>query len=169
MVQFKDAEEQKHIDFLHKREEEDLAQMLAQKYGVEYVDLTLVAINADALRLLTETDARNAEAATFGRVGKRVSLAARSPENPKVKVLVEKLKELGYEVVTFITSSESLKRAFERYADLSYATETKAGVFELSNQELEDLLGKVKHLEDVSKLIDEAIELKKTYPITLIL
>ena len=53
MVQFKDAEEQKHIDFLHKREEEDLAQMLAQKYGVEYVDLTLVAINADALRLIT--------------------------------------------------------------------------------------------------------------------
>ena len=169
MVQFKDAEEQKHIDFLHKREEEDLAQMLAQKYGVEYVDLTLVAINADALRLITETDARNAEAATFGRVGKRVSLAARSPENPKVKVLVEKLKELGYEVVTFITSSESLKRAFERYADLSYATETKAGVFELSNQELEDLLGKVKHLEDVSKLIDEAIELKKAYRITRIL
>ena len=169
MVQFADAEEKKHLDFLYRREEEDLAQMLAQKYGVEYVDLTLVAINVDALRLLTEAEARNAEAATFGRVGKRVSLAARSPENPKVKALIEKLKQLGYQVAVFITSRESLKRAFERYADLSYATETKAGVFELSNQELEELLGKVEHLEDVSKLIDEAVELKKAYRITRIL
>src|SRR5262245_2249082 len=128
MVTFADQEQEKRLDFLRKREEEELAQVLSQKYGVEYVDLSLVAVNTDALRLITEAEARDAEAAVFGRVGKRVSVAVRAPENPKVKMLAEKLRSLGYEPTLFMASQESLKRAFARYADLSYATETKAGV-----------------------------------------
>jgi type IV pilus assembly protein PilB len=169
MVVFADAEEQKRIEFLRRREEENLAQMLSSKYGVQYVDLTLVAINSDALRLITEADARAAEAAAFGRIGKRVNVAARAPENPKVKALVAKLEELGYEVTLFIASQESLSRAYTRYADLSYATETKAGVFELSNQELEELLAKVTNLADIGAMVKEAIELKRAYRITRIL
>jgi type IV pilus assembly protein PilB len=169
MVVFADAEEQKRLDFLRKREEEELAQMLSRKYGVEYVDLSLVAVNTDALRLLGEAEAHDAEAVAFGRVGKRVSLAARAPENPKVKALVSKLAEIGYEVTLFITSQESLKRAYARYADLSYATETKAGVFELSSDEVEELLAKVTSLEDIATEVKDAIELKKAYRTTRIL
>lgn len=169
MVVFADSEEEKRIDFLRKREEEDLAQMLSHKYGVEYVDLSLVAVNTDALRLISEAEAREAEAAVFGRVGKRVNVIARAPENPKVKILVAKLETLGYQVTLFIGSQESLKRAFSRYEDLSYATETKAGVFELSNEELEDLLTKVTSLSDIGTLVKDAIELKRAYRITRIL
>lgn len=169
MPQFNETDADKRIEFLRKREEEELAQMLSKKYGVEYVDLSLVAVNSDALRVIPEAQARAAEAAAFGKVGKRLSVAVRAPENPAVKELAAHLTEQGYEVVLFMCSQESLKRAFLRYADLSYATETKAGVFELSNEELEQLLEKVKGLEDVSKLITEAIELKKAYRITRIL
>jgi len=169
MVVFNDQDEQKRVDFLRKREEEELAQVLSQKYGVEYVDLTLVAVNVDALRLITEEEAKATEAAAFGRVGKKVSVAVRAPENPKVKALVNKLTEMGYEVTLYMCSQESLKRAYQRYADLSYAQETKAGVFELSGEELEQLLDKVTTLEDIGKLIKEAVELKKAYRITRIL
>jgi type II secretory ATPase GspE/PulE/Tfp pilus assembly ATPase PilB-like protein len=169
MVEFADLEQQKRIEFLRRREEEELAQMLSAKYGVEYIDLTLVAVNSDALRLLSEAEARDAEVAAFGRVGKRVSLAARAPENPKVQQIINKLTQMGYEVTVFMCSQESLKRAFAHYAELSYATETKAGVFELSNEELEALLAKVGKLEDISALINEAISLKHAYRITRIL
>lgn len=169
MVEFADLEQQKRIEFLRRREEEELAQMLSKKYGVEYIDLTLVAVNSDALRLLPEAESRDAEVAAFGRVGKRLSLAARAPENPKVKTVIQKLTEMGYEVTLFMCSQESLKRAFVHYAELSYATETKAGVFELSNEELEQLLTKVTKLEDISALINEAITLKHAYRITRIL
>lgn len=169
MVEFADAEQHRRIAFLRNREEEELAQMLSKKYGVEYVDLSLVAINADALRILTEAEARDAEAAVFGRTAKRLSVAVRAPENPKVKILTKKLQEGGYEVTLFMTSQESLKRAYARYADLSYATETKAGVFELSNDELEQLLTKVTSLKDIGVLINEAITLKHTYRVTRIL
>ena len=168
MLEFSD-EGEKRVEFLRKREEEELAQMLSKKYGVEYVDLSLVAVNSDALRIIPEAEAKAAEAAAFGKVNKRLSVAVRAPEGDKVKVLVKHLEEQGYEVVLFMCSQESLKRAYARYADLSYATETKAGVFELSNEELEQLLDKVKGPEDITKLITEAIELKKAYRITRIL
>lgn len=169
MVVFADAEQDKRIEFLRKREEEELAQVLSQKYGVEYVDLSLVAVNTDALRILPEKEALDAEVAVFGKVNKRLSVAVRAPESTKVKVVVEKLRQQGYEPTLFMTSQESLKRAYQRYADLSYATETKAGVFELSNEELEQLLTKVTSLADIGVLINEAIELKRAYRITRIL
>jgi type II secretory ATPase GspE/PulE/Tfp pilus assembly ATPase PilB-like protein len=168
-VTFNDTEEDKRVDFLRKREEEELAQVLSRKYGVEYVDLTLVAVNVDALRIVPEQESRDSEVAAFGRVGKRLSLAARAPENPKVKTLVQKLTEQGYEVTVFMCSQESLKRAYARYADLSYAKESKAGVFELSSQEVEEFSGKVKSLADIGALINESLDIKHTYRITRIL
>ncbi len=169
MVQFNDAEQEKRIDFLKKREEEELAQMLSRKYGVEYIDLSLMAVNSDALRLLPEAQAREAEVALFGQVGKKLSMAARAPENPKVKDIKTKLEERGFTVAVFMASQESLKRAFDRYADISYATESKAGVFELSGEDLEVLLGKVGSLADIGTLIQEAIAMKRAYRITRIL
>jgi len=169
MVVFNDQEEERRLEFLRKREEEELAQVLSRKYGVEYVDLSLVAVNTDALRVIPEAQARAVEAAAFGRVGKRLALAVRAPENPKVKGLVQELSNQGYEVTLYMCSQESLKRAYQRYADLSYATQSKAGVFEISPAEVEELLEKVKGLTDIGRLIEEAIELKKTYRITRIL
>ena len=169
MVVFADDEQQKRLEFLRKREEEELAQVLSGKYGVEYVDLSLVAVNVDALRVIPEAEAKDAEAAAFGRVGKKLSVAVRAPESPKVKILAAKLHDMGYDVTLLMCSKASLERAYQRYADLSYATETKAGVFELSNEELEGLLAKVTSLQDVGKLIQEAVELKRAYRITRVL
>lgn len=166
---FNDTEEEKRVDFLRKREEEELAQTLSHKYGVEYVDLSLVAVNVDALRIIPEAESRDTEAAAFGKVGKKLSLAVRAPESTKVKTLVQKLTSLGYEVTLFMCSQESLKRAYVRYADLSYAKESKAGVFELSSQEVEEFSGKVKSIADIGALINEASNVKHTYRITKIL
>ncbi|MEI7719684.1 MAG: GspE/PulE family protein [bacterium] len=169
MVVFADAEQEKHLDFLKRHEEEELAQMLSHKYGVEYIDLSLVSINTDALRLVPEQEARTIEAAAFGQVGKRLSLAVRAPESVAAKELIEKLKNLGYTITVFMCSQESLKHAFERYADLSYASSSKAGVLELSSADLEALLTKVGNLGDISRLINEAISMKRTYRISRIL
>ncbi len=170
MVTFEDAEQEKRVEFLKRREEEELAQMLSQKYGVEYIDLSLVAINTDALRIIPEATAREAEMVCFGQVGKRISVAVRAPENPKVKTEIQRLTEAGYTPTVYMASQESLKRGYDRYSELSYATESKAGVFNLSNEELEELLTKVTGLQDISALIDEAVKsTKHTYRITRIL
>ena len=71
MVQFSNS--RKQDDRLHElrtKEEEALAQMLAGKYKVPYVDLTKLSIDSDALRLLSEEESRGAEMAVFRKINK---------------------------------------------------------------------------------------------------
>ena len=169
MVEFHEEEGQKRLELLRRREAENLAQILSQKYGIDYVDLSLVAINTDALRLIPEEEARIAEAVAFGRVGKRLSVAVRAPENPKAKAVLAKLADLGYLVTQFITSEESLRRAYERYQDLSFAVQNQAGVFDIAGESLEELVTQADSITKISGLIADAISLKKAYRTTRIL
>lgn len=170
MVTFEnEAEQDKRLDFLRKQEEEELARVLSNKYGLEYLDLSLISISSEALKLVPEAEARDAEIAAFGRVGKKIRVGVRAPENQKSKAALAKLTELGYEVTPYMVSHESLLRAWERYQDLSYATESKAGVFEISSESVEALVGKVSGVKDISTLIGEAIVMKRAYRVTRIL
>jgi type IV pilus assembly protein PilB len=168
-MQFQDEKEAGRFAILRHHEEEELAQVLSGKYGIDYADLTLVAINADALRLIPEADARAAQMAAFGRVGKHLSVAARLPEYSATKLELQKLADLGYEIKLFLVSEESLKRAWERYADLSYAKSSRAGIFDISNEELESLLAVASDTKKIGELVTEAIKLKAAYRITRIL
>jgi len=169
MVVFNDEEEKKRLDLMRRKEAEELAQILSQKYNVPYVDLSLVAINTDALRLIPEAEARAAEVVAFGHVGKHVSVAVRAPENDNVKAAIAKLQDLGYIVGEYITSAESLRRAYERYQELSYATQSQAGIFDIGGASLEELIAQAGSIPKIGELIAEAISLKKAYRTTRIL
>ncbi|MHB1163370.1 MAG: hypothetical protein ACYCZZ_02530, partial [Minisyncoccota bacterium] len=60
---------------VREREEEDVASILSEKYGMTYMDLSLREIDSDALRTIKEEDARKAEAAAFEKISKALSLA----------------------------------------------------------------------------------------------
>lgn len=158
-----------NVEELKRREEEELAAMLSQKYGVGYMDLTRVSINTDALRLVTEAEAREAEAAAFDLVGKRVSLAVRSPQHPKLPPLIAKLKEHHFDVELFMVSRLSLDRAWERYKDLSFAIESKAGVLDISSEDLQQTIEEFKTTADIARAIEEVSQLKRAYRISRIL
>jgi hypothetical protein len=80
MATFDEEKQIKKLETLKKEEEEELARILSQKYGLDYVDLSKESISTDALRLIPEATARAAEAAAYDRVGKKVSVAIRTPD-----------------------------------------------------------------------------------------
>ncbi len=106
------------------REEEELAQILSAKYGATYQDLTRVSINTEALRLVPENVARDAEAALFDITGKKLKVAVRSPQHPKFLPLKEDLEKHGYQIELVMVSRKSLAAAWDRYKDLSFAVQT---------------------------------------------
>lgn len=170
MPTFKDeSKREKQLEELHKQEEEDLARILSPKYGLKYVDLSQVSINTDALRLIGEKEARESEIAAFNKVGKKLSIAIRSPNQQKVKEAVKKLEERGYRTTLFMVSSQSLERAWERYKELSYAVETKAGVLDISSESIQKLIKELETFENVKTLIEKTLKLKKSYRISRIL
>ena len=154
---------------LRKKEEEELALILSEKYGVGYQDLTRTSINTEALRLVPENVAREAEAAAFDVVGKKLSLAVRSPNHPRLGAVQEMLEHNNYIVELFMVSRASLEHAWERYKDLSFAIETKEGVFDISSAELAETMKTFKTVSDVAVAIGGVQELKKAYRISRIL
>ncbi len=154
---------------LQKKEEEELASILSKKYGIEYRDLTRVSINPNALQLIPEARAREAEVAAFDLTGSKLSLGVRSPQHPKLGTLYEELKNKNFVIQEFMVSRESLKRTWEHYKDLSFAVGTTKGVIDISPEELKKAIGAIHTVEDIKKSIGEVTETKRAYRISKIL
>ncbi len=169
MATFDETEQDARVDKLLQQEEEDLAHVLSSKYGVKYIDLSQTSINTDALRLIKEEDARNYEVALFHKVARKLSLAVRAPQKKEAEIVTKNLEKLGYEVDVFMVSRASLERAWERYKDLSFSVESKAGVLDISGEEIISLIKKLKTIPDVKKHIDTVMKMKKAYRISRIL
>jgi type IV pilus assembly protein PilB len=169
MVTFDEDKQNKRIDDLRKSEEENLAQVLSSKYGVPYLDLTITPINIDALRVIPELEAREAQIAVFNDVNKILSIGALSPQNPKTTESLEKLKAKGYKIELFMVSHASLNKVWDRYKDLSYSFETKSGALDISNEQITEFLSQVHSIQDVQNLINEILKMKKSYRISRIL
>jgi len=169
MAVFNEDKEIRKIEELRRQEEEDLALLLSKKYNVGYADLTRMSINTDALRLIKEGDARESNIAAFGMVGKKLSVAVKSPENQKAKDIVVELEKRGFAVELYMVSMGSLERAYERYKDLSFATETKAGILDISSEEIHKLLNAIKSLPDAKAVIEDLLKQKKIFRISRIL
>lgn len=159
---------QRYTDLLHK-EEEDLVQILSGKYGVDYVNLLMVSTNADALRLVPEALAREAKIAPYALSDKKVKVAARNPDDPKVKEIVGGIAAKGYTPTMFIASTQSLEKAWKTYKDLSFAYENKGGSLEVSNEEITKIIEETKSLPQVISVLEATVAAKKSYRVSRIL
>ena len=154
---------------LRRREEEELATILSKKYGIEYRDLTRLSINPNALQAIPEAVARTAEVAGFDLTGNKLSLGVRSPAQPKLAAVLEDLKNRNFVITEFMVSRESLERAWEHYKDLSVAVGTKAGVIDISPEELKKEIAEIHSVDEIKKAITDVTELKRAFRISKIL
>jgi type IV pilus assembly protein PilB len=168
-TQFDEHKQEERLHELREREEEQLAEVLAKKYGVEYADLTSKSIDSDALRLIPEKEARETETAAFRKVNKKLFVAMRAPERDNSLQTVKNLEGLGFEIVKFMVSHASLEHAWDRYHDISFATETEAGILTLSNETIQQMLERLKTLEDVRVEISSHAGSKDTHRISRVL
>ena len=163
-----DKQNRKINDLLHK-EEEDLVGILSAKYGLEYVNLLGTPVNTDALRLIHEDAARAGKMTAFALINKHVKVAARNPQDEKTLAVLEDLKTKGYEPELFISSTQSLEKAWKMYKDLSFAYESKAGSLEISNEEIAAIVEQAKSLPTVVSILENTMAAKKSYRISRIL
>ena len=166
IIQFNEDKQLARMNDLHAQEEEDLAKVLSTKYGVEYVDLTRVAIDTDALRILKEEDARRTEIAPFRKIGKKLFVAYRAPDRDDAKLMTKDIEKLGYNVRRFMVSTASLQHAWSHYKDISFAEASEEGILTISQDEIERMRTTLKSIGDVQANVDAAINTKKTHRIS---
>ena len=157
MPHFDDEKQKKRLDILRQQEEEDLARLLAEKYGILYIDLTISSIDLDTLRLVKEETAKKAFMAPFRAVGKKIYIAVKSPKNTDTIYAINELESHGYTVILFMTSMTSLEHAWARYREASQAQSEKAGILEISNKDILYFIEQLKSINDLKNFIDDIL------------
>ncbi len=123
---------------LRRREEEDLAKVLATKYQIPYLDTSKVTIDLDSLKIIPEREARENFIAVLQSVGKKLQIAVNNPESQGTKNILENLSSKKYELSLFLVSKSSLERAFQKYREIPRFEEIKAGVIDISQTKMEE-------------------------------
>ncbi len=167
-IQFDEKKQDERVKLMREREEEDLAQTLATRYGLQYMDLTAETIYTDALRLIPEDRAREHFVAAININNRKISLAMKSPNRQEVQNEMAELEKNGYFVNPIIVSQKSLEKAWSRYADLSFAKESKMGSLEVSSEEIQKFISEVKTIDDARKVIADILTAKKSFRVSRI-
>ncbi|MCR4311521.1 MAG: ATPase, T2SS/T4P/T4SS family, partial [Candidatus Taylorbacteria bacterium] len=168
-IQFDEEKQNQHVEELRKKEEEEYAQLIAHKSDLEFINLIQVPINTEGLRLIKEAISRDAKIAGFNLVGKHVQVAVLSPTDPKVLAVINSLKEAGFSVVVFVTTTEGMEKAWSHYKDLSYSTESTAGALDVSSDEIVSFLEKVHTVKDIADIVNTILAEKKSYRISRVI
>lgn len=149
MVTYHEEEQNKLLADLRSQEEESLTQNTASQIGVPYRDLAGENINSDALRLITEQNARAGEMAAFAMVGKKLDIAVKSPTNDRAIQEINRLETDGYETSLFMVSEKSLAKAWGRYHDISQSEVNRGGLLDISDANLQEIVANVHTNNDI--------------------
>ncbi|MBI2038792.1 MAG: type II/IV secretion system protein [Candidatus Niyogibacteria bacterium] len=144
---------EKKLEEFRAKEAEDFAELMAQKYGVPYLDLSRTTIDLDALKLVSQPDAEAGKMAVFQKTARRLRVGAFNPTLPKAKEILESLERKGYQLELSVVSEPSLKRAWSRYAEIAAFEEMTAGTLDISASRLEESIAKIKAIADFQELI----------------
>jgi len=167
MTDFANEEKQeRRLEELRKKEEEDVVRILSTRYGLNFIDLRSIPINADALKIVNEDVAREAKLAVYDKVGKKLKIVIFSPKNEKTTIIIKQLEYAGYKPEISMATTASLEKAWDKYKDISSSIASTAGTFDISSDQVVTYMNSIKNINDVSAIVKEILFLKKAYKIS---
>ena len=150
-----DTTKDEKIAELRKQEEEEFQQIMAQKHQLPYVNLTTIAIDISAVGLIKEETARDANIGLYKLENKKLQCAVFSPTQKETQEVIADLIERGYTVELSLASHASLEKVWERYQEISGATKSEAGIIDVSEENLDELIKRFTTIDDVVTALKE--------------
>ena len=170
MADFDEEKQNKQLEDLHKQEEEELVATLAEsKYHLPYVDLYRLGIDNEALRAISEKDAVEMKVAPFKLFGKNIFIAVRTPSDDLFKTLKDAMERKNLVPTFYMVSNASLNKVWDRYKEISLAESSKIGGLDISGEVLRDIAKNIQHIQDIEKLVIEALAGNKIHKISRLL
>ncbi|HEU0086021.1 MAG TPA: ATPase, T2SS/T4P/T4SS family [Candidatus Paceibacterota bacterium] len=167
---FNEEKQNKELEELRKQEEEELVSMLAEsKYGLPYIDLARLGIDNEALRAISEKDARAQNIAPFKLSGKNIHIALRSPQPDLMEKLKEDMERKGFVASFFMVSEGSLEKVWDRYTELSMAESEHAGTLDISGEILRQTAEKIEKLQDIEVMTKDLAEKNQIHRVSRML
>jgi type II secretory ATPase GspE/PulE/Tfp pilus assembly ATPase PilB-like protein len=170
MLAFDEEKQQRKLDELKKQEEEELLQVLAEtKYGIPYINLGMTLIESEALRMITETQARELGIAPFKILGKHLHVATLSPSRDEFKAFIAGVEKKGFQPTVYLASHASMEKAWQRYKELSFAEQSRSGGVDISGDTLAEISSKIHNMQDIKGLLEGVVTDKTSHKTSHIL
>lgn len=170
MALFDEEKQNKQLEDIHKEEEEQLVATLAEsKYGLPYINLYRLGIDNEALRAISENDSREMNVGAFKLFGKNIFIALHTPTDSLMERLKEDMERRNLIPVFYMASTASIKKVWDRYKEISMAESSKIGGLDISGEVLRDTAKKIEKIQDIEKMISEALEGNKIHKISRLL
>jgi type IV pilus assembly protein PilB len=170
MALFDEEKQNKQLEDLHKQEEEQLVATLAEsKYGLPYIDLSRLGIDNEALRAISEKDSREMNVGPFKLFGKNIFIAVRSPSDDLLKRLKEDMERKNLVPTFYMVSAASIEKVWDRYKEISLAESSQVGGIDISADVLRETIKKIEKIQDIQKMVTEALEGNKIHKISRLL
>ncbi|PIS13224.1 MAG: hypothetical protein COT67_02940 [Candidatus Tagabacteria bacterium CG09_land_8_20_14_0_10_41_14] len=161
MVTFDEEKQKKRLESLREKEEEELTQMLSQKYGIPYANLEQMPVDLDYLKLIPEEKAREGKIAVFQGVGKKLQVGIKNPELSLTQNLIKELEKEGYEIQQFLVSTNSLEKTWAKYKEVPKFEELSKGAIDISPERIKEFLSQTDTLRKLKETFLERISEQK--------
>ncbi len=136
--------------------EEEQAALLANAYGLPYVDLNIFPVSSEKIRTISEEDSRQYKMAVFQKVGKETRIGVLDPSSEGMLLHLEKLKkENGWMIILYVISQSSLEKIWKRYQEVPLLENLEAMQISLSGEDLERFDEEFGSMLDLKKRIKE--------------
>ncbi len=168
-VAFDDVKQNEALLKIHKEEEEELVKILSDKHNLPYIDLRGIAPEPDAMNFIHEEEAIEAGVVPFKLVGNKLYLGTLSPGNTKLEGLLRPIEDKGTELLLFLCSHASLEHVLSRYKELGHGEKVDTGLFELTPEKMNELMGHFETKEELHTFFDELSHSQMLYKTTRIL
>jgi type IV pilus assembly protein PilB len=170
MALFDEEKQNKKLEDLRKQEEEQLVATLAEeKYGLPYIDLYRLGIDNEALRAISEKDSREMNVAPFKLFGKNIFIAVHSPSDSLFLRLKEEMERRNLVPTFYMASTASINKVWERYKEISMAESSMVGGLDISGEVLRETAKKIEKIQDIQKMVEEALAGNKIHKISRLL
>src|SRR3989338_5801549 len=154
MPELRDDKLNRRLSSLRKKEAEDVARIIADKFSVHYVNLFLFPIEIDAMAILSEERARFGELAVFQAIGRNLKIAVRNPDKEETRAVLKRLEEDRYATELFVASREALEHAWEFYRRVPPEDAVGAGAVRVSSEKINSIKESLNDLTGVRGRIE---------------
>src|SRR3989344_1973000 len=145
----------RRLSALRKKEAEDVAKTIADRFQLPYIQLTLFPIEFDALKILSEERARFGEGAVFQSAGRHLKVAIRLPNKEETQAVLKRLGEDRYTVEVFVASPEGLEHTWDLYKQIPSGDKTESGSVRVSSEKVNSLRETLKDFSGVRERIEK--------------
>lgn len=156
---------QKAISEVNQEFKEREVQSKARELGMQYIDLSILPINDDVLRIIPEEVSKEGKMIPFFQVGRKIRIAITDPQNPETLNFLEKIRQQGFSLNVNVCSEESLHNAQKRYALLK---KTDNSVETLQQKILEKASSLSEEMKSIADMPKKFAEIKSDLALALL-